>query len=241
MRVERTCVHRFKAGCLRPLDYTPSVLDRGAGAGCRTPACRLKAGCSAPELHPQGLMGSPCAAGSWPRKGTIHRPSPYEGAALPLSYRTSENWSPRSESNGHALRAPVSETGASACSATRGLFCGASPGARTLTSRGKSPVLCRSSSRRVEGCMRLGVTGRSRTGTGGVTSRSSAIELRPHPSARDLRQQRDAARLGPALEHVALVREGQPVGEASHLDRAALLVDFDGQQAIDPILRAPPE
>ena len=49
-------MHRFKAGCLRPLDYTPSVLDRGAGAGCRTPACRLKAGCSAPELHPQGLM-----------------------------------------------------------------------------------------------------------------------------------------------------------------------------------------
>jgi hypothetical protein len=32
--------------------------------------------------------------------------------------------------------------------------------------------------------MRLGVTGRSRTGTGGVTTRSSAIELRPHPSAR---------------------------------------------------------
>jgi hypothetical protein len=32
--------------------------------------------------------------------------------------------------------------------------------------------------------MRLGVTGRSRTGTGGVTSRSSAIELRPLPSAR---------------------------------------------------------
>jgi hypothetical protein len=33
--------------------------------------------------------------------------------------------------------------------------------------------------------MRLGVTGRSRTGTGGATSRSSAIELRPHPSARE--------------------------------------------------------
>ena len=32
--------------------------------------------------------------------------------------------------------------------------------------------------------MRLGVTGRSRTGTCGVTFRSSAIELRPHPSAR---------------------------------------------------------
>ena len=32
--------------------------------------------------------------------------------------------------------------------------------------------------------MRLGVTGRSRTGTCGFTFRSSAIELRPHPSAR---------------------------------------------------------
>ena len=32
--------------------------------------------------------------------------------------------------------------------------------------------------------MRLGVTGRSRTGTGGFTVRGSAIELRPHPSAR---------------------------------------------------------
>jgi hypothetical protein len=32
--------------------------------------------------------------------------------------------------------------------------------------------------------MHLGVTGRSRTGTCGVTSRNSAIELRPHPSAR---------------------------------------------------------
>jgi hypothetical protein len=51
-----------------------------------------------------------------------------EGAALPLSYRTAD-WSPRSESNGHALRAPASETGASACSATRGLMRGASPGA----------------------------------------------------------------------------------------------------------------
>src|SRR5438874_3144387 len=32
--------------------------------------------------------------------------------------------------------------------------------------------------------MRLGVTGRSRTGTGGFTAHSSSIELRPHPSAR---------------------------------------------------------
>lgn len=32
--------------------------------------------------------------------------------------------------------------------------------------------------------MRLGVTGRSRTGTGGFTAHGSAIELRSHPSAR---------------------------------------------------------
>ena len=32
--------------------------------------------------------------------------------------------------------------------------------------------------------MRLGVTGRSRTGTSGFTAHGSAIELRPHPSAR---------------------------------------------------------
>lgn len=81
--------------------------------------------------------------------------------------------------------------------------------------------------------MRLGVTGRSRTGTGGVTSRSSAIELRPHPSARGNSPQRDAARLGPAPEHVALVRMRQAVGEPAHLDRAMLRVDLDGQQAID--------
>src|SRR5437763_14923564 len=108
----RTCVHRFKAGCLRPLDYTS--MER---------------------------IGSPRWARSTDRRL-------YEGAALPLSYRTVV-WSPRSESNGHALRAPVSETGASAYSATRGCA-GASPGARTLTRRVKSPVLCRSSSRRLE-------------------------------------------------------------------------------------------
>jgi hypothetical protein len=34
------------------------------------------------------------------------------------------------------------------------------------------------------GSVRLGVTGRNRTGTGGVTSRGSAVELRPRPSAR---------------------------------------------------------
>ena len=33
--------------------------------------------------------------------------------------------------------------------------------------------------------MRLGVTGRSRTGTIGITNRGSAIELRPHPNALD--------------------------------------------------------
>ena len=32
--------------------------------------------------------------------------------------------------------------------------------------------------------MRLGVTGRSRTGTSGFTAHGSAIELRPHPNAR---------------------------------------------------------
>ena len=32
--------------------------------------------------------------------------------------------------------------------------------------------------------MRLGVTGRSRTGTSGFTAHGSSIELRPHPSAR---------------------------------------------------------
>ena len=67
-------------------------------------------------------------------------------------------------------------------SATGGV--GASPGARTLTIRGKSPVLCRSSSRRLREAMRLGVTGRSRTGTSGFTAHGSAVELRPHPSAR---------------------------------------------------------
>jgi hypothetical protein len=66
-------------------------------------------------------------------------------------------------------------------SATGGV--GASTGARTLTIRGKSPVLCRSSSRRLSEEMRLGVTGRSRTGTSGFTAHGSAVELRPHPSA----------------------------------------------------------
>lgn len=33
--------------------------------------------------------------------------------------------------------------------------------------------------------MRLGVTGRDRTGIVGITTRSSAIELRPHPNALD--------------------------------------------------------
>ncbi len=161
----------------------------GTGAGCRTLACRLKAGCSATELRPldrstsvrngsgwlrrkqpwprqqrlNGLLDpqghgslrpsfsassllpwttrSPrltCVSDGKPRRrllvtskarrfvvdgfhvvllvvglirfkswssgvGTIHRPSPYEGVALPLSYRTDE-WSPRSESNGHASR-----------------------------------------------------------------------------------------------------------------------------------------
>src|SRR5437868_932599 len=32
--------------------------------------------------------------------------------------------------------------------------------------------------------MRLGVTGRSRTGTSGFTAHGSAIELRPHPNTR---------------------------------------------------------
>ena len=90
----RTCVHRVKAGCLRPLDYAP--IDSGD------------------ELVP----------------------------------------SVRVERTRRV--APASETGASAYSATRGR----------------------------SGWMRLGVTGRSRTGTCGVTFRSSAIELRPHPSAR---------------------------------------------------------
>ena len=34
--------------------------------------------------------------------------------------------------------------------------------------------------------MRLGVTGRSRTGTSGFTAHGSSIELRPHPSARNV-------------------------------------------------------
>ena len=39
----------------------------------------------------------------------------------------------------------------------------------------------------VEGnvCMRLGVTGQSRTGISGITIRGSTVELRPHPSARE--------------------------------------------------------
>jgi hypothetical protein len=90
-------------------------------------------------------------------------------------------WSPRSESNGHALRAPASETGASASSATRGF--GASPGACTLTIRGKSPVLCRSSRDALE-TMHLGVAGRNRTDASGITTHGSAIELRPRPNAR---------------------------------------------------------
>ena len=89
--------------------------------------------------------------------------------------------------------------------------------------------------------MRLGVTGRSRTGTGGVTARSSDIELRPHPSARGDSPQADAARLGPALDHVTLVLVRQSVGERAHLDCSVLRVDLDGQQTIDPVLRAPPQ
>src|SRR5439155_16880488 len=76
--------------------------------------------------------------------------------------------------------------------------------------------------------MRLGVTGRSRTGTGGVTSRSSAIELRPHPNARGDSPQGDAARLGPAFKDVALFRVRQPVGEPAHLDRLILLFGVVG-------------
>ena len=88
--------------------------------------------------------------------------------------------------------------------------------------------------------MRLGVTGRSRTGTGGVTSRSSALELRPLPSARSS-PQGDPPRLGPTLEHFALVRVGQPVGQAAHLDRTVLSIYFDRQESVDVVLRAPPE
>ena len=102
--------HRFKAGCLRPLDYTPSAVLIGADAGDRTLACRLKAGCSTLELHPRlvestgiepvrrlraglDLASRPLAARAalrvwWSEVGTIHRPEPYEGPALPLSYRT---------------------------------------------------------------------------------------------------------------------------------------------------------
>ena len=63
---------------------------------------------------------------------------------------------------------------------------GASPGARTLTVRGKGTVLCHSSSRRVvvPDRMCLGVTGRSRTGTSGSTIRGSTAPLRPHPNTR---------------------------------------------------------
>jgi hypothetical protein len=105
----------------------------------------------------------------------------------------------------------------------------AAPKGRSAASGGRAPL------RR----MRLGVTGRSRTGTGGVTSRSSAIELRPHPSARDELSKGDGTRLGPPFEDVALVCVRKPVGKPAHLDRPALFVDFDRQQPVDAILRPP--
>jgi hypothetical protein len=49
----------------------------------------------------------------------------------------------------------------------------------------------------------------------------------------------DGTRLGPPFEDVALVRVRKPVGKPAHLDRPALLVDFDRQQPVDAILRPP--
>ena len=80
---------------------------------------------------------------------SIHRPSPYEGAALPLSYRTavvgplgpSRTDIPCGLRFLRPVRLPIAPRG--------GVIAGASPGARTLTRRLKRPVLCRSSSRRV--------------------------------------------------------------------------------------------
>ena len=89
--------------------------------------------------------------------------------------------------------------------------------------------------------MRLGVTGRSRTGTSGFTAHGSSIELRPHPSTRGDLSQGDSARLGPAFQHAALVSVRQTVGKAAHLDRPVLLVDFDREQPVDAVLRAAPE
>ena len=89
--------------------------------------------------------------------------------------------------------------------------------------------------------MCLGVTGRSRTGTRGFTAHSSAIELRPHPSTRDGLTQGNSPRLCPAVEHIALIRVGQPVRKSANLDRATLLVDLDRQQAVDAVLRASPK
>src|SRR5437868_3876250 len=65
-------------------------------------------------------------------------------------------WSPRSELNGHALRPRL---------------------LRPL----RIPVPPRGV---FDEYMRLGVTGRSRTDTSGVTFHGSAVELQPHPSTR---------------------------------------------------------
>ena len=79
----RTCVHRVRAGCLRPLDYTPSVGNRWYGRRCRTLACRLKAGCSAPELHPHGAASARSGPGSSRQRQPLRRQQRLKGLLLP--------------------------------------------------------------------------------------------------------------------------------------------------------------
>ena len=92
---------------------------------------------------------------------------------------------PRSESNGHARGRRLLRPVRLANSATRGTNqlvrrLGLEPQQAGLRGR----ELRRFSSRRTEMRMRLGVTDRNRTDVSGVTSRGSAVELRPHPNAR---------------------------------------------------------
>jgi hypothetical protein len=79
----RTRVPTLKASCPGPLDERDGV-DLAESTGIE-PVRRFRTG--------HGLASRPLAARAalhewWSEVGTIHRPAPYEGAALPLSYRT---------------------------------------------------------------------------------------------------------------------------------------------------------
>ena len=93
------------------------------------------------------------------------------------------SWSPRSESNGHALRRRFLRPVRLPDSATRGWIAGASPGARTLTVRGKSPVPCRWSSRRIVGACAGGWPAGVEPASAESRSAALPFERRPHPSA----------------------------------------------------------